>query len=155
MDADGSGALDKEEFREVMEVLCSNVFTRVMAQWALTLLIVPLVAKYILDGLAFVFGFFWTKLQDLDQYEDLEAVVMEKVYAGQDWAVQKLPAVVITYGEKAKEIIDSVPAENLATIPVTLLSCILGCLVVPYTIFKIDEFFQSMADKKQKKQKES
>ena len=32
MDVDQSGSLDKEEFREVMMVLCSNIFTRVMVQ---------------------------------------------------------------------------------------------------------------------------
>lgn len=32
MDVDDSGSLDKEEFREVMMVLCSNIFTRVLVQ---------------------------------------------------------------------------------------------------------------------------
>lgn len=37
---------------------------------------------------------------------------------------------------------------RLNVVPLTLISCVLGCLAVPYIIFKIDDYFQALADKK-------
>lgn len=46
MDVDDSGSLDKEEFREVMMVLCSNIFTRVLIQCAFLVFVCVLVACF-------------------------------------------------------------------------------------------------------------
>ena len=42
MDVDKSGELDREEFTEVMQIVCAQVFTRVAIQWTMTLMIVPM-----------------------------------------------------------------------------------------------------------------
>ena len=42
MDVDKSGELDREEFTEVMQIVCAQVFTRVTIQWTMTLMIVPM-----------------------------------------------------------------------------------------------------------------
>jgi len=49
VDTDGSGTLDREEFALVMQILYSQVFTRIVIQWTLTLMLVPLTTKYILQ----------------------------------------------------------------------------------------------------------
>ena len=46
MDVDKSGELDREEFTEVMQIVCAQVFTRVAIQWTMTLMIVPM-SKFI------------------------------------------------------------------------------------------------------------
>ena len=46
MDVDKSGELDREEFTEVMQIVCAQVFTRVTIQWTMTLMIVPMSTLY-------------------------------------------------------------------------------------------------------------
>jgi len=150
-DADGSGSLDKEEFREVMSVLCGNVLTRVIVQWSLTLMIVPLVAQAILDGIVWLFVFTWDQITEIDQIEDLEDTVACRVDALTGMLKEKLPDKVVEIGSSFKTVLDMIPDSVWETIPVTLISCVLGCLVVPYIIFKIDDFFQSLADNKKGK----
>lgn len=47
MDVDKSGELDREEFTEVMQIVCAQVFTRVTIQWTMTLMIVPMSKLFI------------------------------------------------------------------------------------------------------------
>jgi len=58
MDVDKSGELDREEFTEVMQIVCAQVFTRVAIQWTMTLMIVPM-SKFISRCL-FLFCFHFT-----------------------------------------------------------------------------------------------
>ena len=51
MDVDKSGELDREEFTEVMQIVCAQVFTRVTIQWTMTLMIVPM-SKLLFVGLS-------------------------------------------------------------------------------------------------------
>ena len=177
MDVDQSGSLDRDEFLQVMVVLCSNVLTRVMVQcenrfmvlmflllsWLLTLshllirlypigsmtlIIVPLVAQYILDALYYVNDHFWAFLTALDEYSPMMDRFELWVEGVRDDILEKLPSVLVTLYHNIALVIDKVPNSVWNTLPLTLLSCILGCLAVPYTIIKIDDYFQGLADKK-------
>ena len=154
-DHDNSGSLDREEFSEVMGVLCGNIFTRVFAQWSLTLIIVPMVAKLALDGIGWVLGFIWEKINDLDDIDKIEYVFEARFGQVSAWFCDMVPSGLLnaasTVGTKVQGVIDIVPDSVWESFPVTLVSCVLGCLVVPYAIFKIDDYFQAMADKKKKK----
>jgi len=159
-DVDGSGSLDRDEFHEVMTVLCSNVFTRVLVQWSLTLMIVPMVAQAILDGIVDLFEFIVHQYNQWDDIDPLEAQIMRYGEMVMDYyneyvyypiIVAKSPPIVLRWGQKIWEIIDDIPEAVWSTVPVTLLSCILGCLVVPYCIFKIDAFFDWLADRNKDK----
>lgn len=157
-DLDHSGSLDKEEFSEVMSVLCGNIFTRVFVQWSLTLMIVPLVAQYILFGIMWVVSFVWETVSGLDDFEAMEEVFLARADQFGNWLTTVIPDVILngfaTVGNTFQAGIDMVPDTVWMTVPVTLLSCILGAIVVPYTIFKVDDFFQAMADKKSAKEKQ-
>uniref|UniRef100_A0A7S1UZZ3 EF-hand domain-containing protein n=1 Tax=Grammatophora oceanica TaxID=210454 RepID=A0A7S1UZZ3_9STRA len=152
MDADKSGSLDREEFLEVMTVLCSNVVSRVMAQWALTLLIVPLVAQYILDGFIWLTTTVWQQVTALDGVETVFDALQEQGEDIQGMIEAKIPASVLGPIAGAynfvEDLVQQVPESVWESLPVTLISCVMGVILVPYTIFKIDEFFQNMADKK-------
>eukprot|EP00547_Thalassionema_nitzschioides_P004382 CAMPEP_0194200360 /NCGR_PEP_ID=MMETSP0156-20130528/994_1 /TAXON_ID=33649 /ORGANISM="Thalassionema nitzschioides, Strain L26-B" /LENGTH=302 /DNA_ID=CAMNT_0038925341 /DNA_START=80 /DNA_END=988 /DNA_ORIENTATION=+ len=150
-DADGSGSLDKLEFREVMSVLCGNVLTRVVVQWSLTLMIVPLVAQVLLDGFVWGFAFVWDQIMEIDQIDNLEDTVACQIHAYSDRILEHVPDFVIQIGTRFKVVLDMIPDSVWDSIPVTLISCVLGCLVVPYIIFKIDDFFQSLAENKKQK----
>lgn len=153
-DRDNSGTLDREEFLEVMSVLCGNIFTRVFAQWSLTLIIVPLVAKLILDGIVWLVNFGWDKVTHLEDYDAIENVFTIRSKQIGNWLYGNTPALFLKLASmgrtKAQGFLDMVPDSVWQTIPVTLVSCILGCLAVPYIIFKIDDYFQALAEKKNK-----
>eukprot|EP00546_Thalassionema_frauenfeldii_P006672 CAMPEP_0178913562 /NCGR_PEP_ID=MMETSP0786-20121207/10912_1 /TAXON_ID=186022 /ORGANISM="Thalassionema frauenfeldii, Strain CCMP 1798" /LENGTH=265 /DNA_ID=CAMNT_0020586319 /DNA_START=69 /DNA_END=863 /DNA_ORIENTATION=- len=108
-DADSSGNLDKEEFQEVMSVLCGNVLTRVIVQWSLTLMIVPLVAQAILDGFVWLFVFTWDQITEIDQIEDLEDTVASRVDAFTDMLKEKLPDMVVQICSSFKTVLDMIP----------------------------------------------
>jgi len=150
-DLDHSGSLDKEEFNAVMSVLCGNIFTRVFVQWSLTLMIVPLVAQYMLNGVVWVVGTVWDFVSELDDIEAIEEVFSARAGQLSEWFCQFMPNVLLNgaskFGSTMQAGIDMVPDSVWSTVPVTMISCVLGCLVVPYTIFKVDDFFQAMADR--------
>lgn len=157
MDVDHSGSLDRPEFIQVMTVLCSNVLTRVMAQWTMTLVLVPLMAQYILSAILWAITFCSMKLTELENYDEIIDSYDDLVANAKDWIVEQLPAGILlhidTMSSTFSDLIDSVPKSVYSTIPVTLMSCILGIIFVPYTIFTIDEFFASLADRKKKEKK--
>lgn len=131
MDVDDSGSLDKEEFREVMMVLCSNIFTRVMVQctlsvplcnvWimtcsltsttigSMTLIIVPLVAQYILDAVYFVNRHFWMFVTDLDEYSPVMDKLELFLEGVRDAIAAKLPRIVIGSWRAFIGLLDKVP----------------------------------------------
>jgi hypothetical protein len=157
-DLDHSGSLDREEFSEVMSVLCGNILTRVFVQWSLTLMIVPLVAQYLLSSLAWVVTFVWDTVSELDDFEAMEEVFLARSDQFGTFLTTVIPNVILnafaTVGNTFQAGIDMVPDKVWMTVPVTLLSCILGAIVVPYTIFRVDDFFKDMADKKSKQKKQ-
>jgi hypothetical protein len=157
-DVDGSGSLDREEFGEVMAVLCGNVLTRVIAQWSLTLLIVPMVAKLVLDFLYWLLiDVFWDAIIHLEDYDAIEYTFVTRYHQFERWFSHQIPDPWLTYGakvlSKVQGLLNMIPDAVWDTVPVTLISCILGCLAVPYIIFKIDDYFQSLADKDNKRKK--
>ena len=156
-DLDNSGTLDRDEFGEVIAVLCGNVFTRVFAQWSLTLIIVPMVAKLLLDGVVSFVSFCCDALTNLEGYDAMQAAFLTQCNQTGGWLYEKFPAFLIkagsTLASRIQGIVDVIPDSVWSTIPVTLVSCILGCLAVPYIIFKIDDFFQALAERKTTKSK--
>jgi Ca2+-binding EF-hand superfamily protein len=176
MDVDQSGSLDREEFLHVMMILCSNVFTRVMVQCkplffvllllllllllmtqsrrsslstgSMTLIIVPLVAQNILNAFYFINDHFWALIMNLDEYSPMMDRFEFWVEGVRDALIAKMPFLVMAFYHKIAAVLGKVPDSVWNTVPLTLLSCILGCLAVPYIIFKIDDYFQSLADRK-------
>jgi hypothetical protein len=114
----------------------------------MTLIIVPLVAQYILDALYYINDHFWAFLTDLDEYSPMMDRFELWVEGIRDDILEKAPSVLVTSYHKIAHVVDKVPDSVWNTVPLTLLSCILGCLAVPYIIFKIDDYFQSLADKR-------
>lgn len=153
MDEDGSGTLDQEEFAQVMMVLFSNVLLRVMAQWSLTLMIVPLVAQYILDAIYWLIAKVYEIVTELDEHAEIFNEIELAIEGAWAWVLEKTPPFILTAASTVKQGLDYVPDSVWNTIPLTLLSTILGLLVVPWTIMKIDDFFQDVADPTKKQNK--
>jgi hypothetical protein len=147
MDVDNSGFLDREEFEEVMSVLCANVLTRVMIQWSLTLVVVPLIARKVLDLIYFLNGHFWNFLMDLDEYSPTMDKVEVFIEGLRDSCLEKTPESILKFCSSVGALLAKVPESVWNTVPLTLISCVLGILVVPYCIYLTDDYFQRLAEK--------
>jgi hypothetical protein len=151
MDTDNSGSLDQEEFRLVMIYLFGNVLIRVLVQWGMTLLIVPLVAQYILDGIYWMIDAVYDFITTLDEdyvFADNIELLIESIWTK---FVTLLPDFVVSKALLCASLLDKVPDAVWNSIPLTLLSTILGIAVVPYIIFSIDELFTNAAKAKRTK----
>jgi hypothetical protein len=156
MDRDKSGALDKEEFEQVMMVLFGNVLLRVVFQYSCTLMIVPLVAKTILDIIARSSAATIRFVQNMDQHSQfadmvelfLERLLVDDVYTG--IVLRVTPNIVQRMGSTIAHLVQSVPSSVWSSLPLTLLSTVLVLMIVPWSLMKIDDFFQTLADKKSK-----
>lgn len=144
-DVDGSGTLDRNEFQSVMTVLFGNVFLRVLVQWTLTLMVVPSVAQALIDGVGWLWGWGMRVVQDLDEHSELAKAVELGVEKGASYFAGMNP-----YMEKAGEYLEMVPESVWEAIPLGIVSTVLGIIVVPWSIFQVDDFFQRLADKKSK-----
>jgi hypothetical protein len=154
MDVDGSGTLDKEEFGQVMMVLFGNVMMRVLFQYACTLMIVPLVAKALLDGVISAINFgciFVSNLDEHSQWADSVELAIEHAWSHAiAWWGVKVPAVVQEAGTVVYGWFHMIPAGVWSTVPLTLMSTILSLMLIPWSLMKIDDFFQIMAERKGK-----
>jgi hypothetical protein len=154
MDVDGSGSLDRDEFDAVMMVLFGNVLLRVLFQYACTLLIVPLIAQLILGGIVRGIKMTYQFVSTLDEHSqmaDIVEVELEQIWEALTVRVHDLmPGQVRQWGALLSGYAKAVPSSVWNTIPLTLLSTILSLMIIPWSLMKIDDFFQSLADKTKK-----
>ena len=136
LDHDGSGQLNRQEFGTVITVLLSQIMTRVCLHLVFPLVIIPLVAQYLLDFMGGITG-------DERFMTVAESTVNNILPDG-------LKSAMLAAREKIDEII---PDDLWTKLPLTLITAVLGMLLVPWTIFQIDEFFSKMAASKKKKEK--
>lgn len=148
MDVDRSGTLDREEFRNVMVVLFSNVVFRVMVQWSMTLMIVPVVARAILDALVHLVHFTVNFIATLDEDYELADELESTIESTWDKMVRLSPDFLVRAVIHVYDFLALVPESMWEALPLTILSTILGIVVVPWCIFQVDDFFQTIADRK-------
>jgi len=153
-DKDNSGHLDREEFDNVMTVLFSNVLFRVMLQYSMTLMIVPFLAQMILTGFTNAIHSVWNLITQLDEHSTYANQVELAIEGARDKVLEvyseHAPEFFQNAVTKVADVIDSIPDSVWSTVPLTLTSAILGIMIVPWSILKMDDFFQYLADKKAK-----
>ena len=166
MDVDNSGRLDRDEFENVIMVLFGNVLTRVLLQYVCTLLLVPLIAQYILRGIIGSIYYAYETITTLDEHSavaDNIEVTLETIWSEVCEYVNSIlfypiamssiwddihniiPDIVWTYTDKIVDIISSIPNSVWEGIPITLISTILSIMLVPWSLMKVDDIFQSIA----------
>lgn len=114
----------------------------------MTLIIVPLVAQYILNALYWIHHTFWNIVTNLDEYSPVMDKIEIMIENLRDWIASKLPRIVVGTHHVIVKGVEKVPASVWNSVPLTLISCTLACLAVPYMIFKIDDYFQQVAEQK-------
>jgi len=160
MDVDNSGHLDREEFEAVMMVLFGNVLMRVLFQYACTLLLVPILAQYVWKGLCWLIQWVYTMITTLDEHSkvaDAVEVSLESIWndAVLFWKEllpweKVIPTFVYSIQNTLQGWLAAVPSSVWDTVPLTFISAILSLMLIPWSLLKIDDYFQSIADKKAK-----
>lgn len=162
MDKDHSGTLDEGEFAEVMMVLFGNVLMRVLFQYACTLLLVPMVAQALLDGIEWGIYRLYELISTMDERSevaDLIEVSLEQVWehAIRYWSSRVPEGINVfaqTAGRQIQEALQTIPDSIWETIPLTLLSAVLSLMLIPWSLLKIDDLFQKLADSNSKRKQE-
>jgi hypothetical protein len=151
MDEDHSGHLNREEFEAVMMVLFGNVMVRVALQYILTLLLVPMIAQYLLNEYARLVEVIYCIIATLDEqhplFNAIELTLEHTWKTAIDFWSPMIPVVVNRAFDKVQGFLSAVPDSVWNTIPVTLLSTVMTLTLVPWTLIKIDDFFQRIADR--------
>jgi hypothetical protein len=148
MDNDGNGTLNETEFQQIMSVLFSNVLLRVIVQWTMTLMIVPWLAQFILNGIIYTISYITMIITNLDEQSQLFNMI-ELTIEGTTLYVYDhlLPNIIKSIFASIQYGISMVPTSVWKALPLTLLSTVLGIVVVPSCIFQIDTYFSKLADK--------
>lgn len=153
MDTDQSGTLDVFEFQAIMSVLFSNVLLRVIVQWSMTLMIVPWLAQLILSVIVTVITYIANVITNLDEHSAFFNFVELTIEGIMEFIYRTiLPNFVKVILSMMQRGVSMVPVSVWKALPLTILSTVLGIVVVPYCIFQIDFYFQTLADRHHQRQ---
>lgn len=147
VDTDHSGTLDKDEFRNVMIFLFGNVLLRVIVQWTATIFIVPVIAQHSVNWIYFVWGKACEMTSTKHDYNLLTNWIKVALTAAYELFLRCLPGYILLLTAELDEVLQAVPSSVWNAFPLTLISSFLGIAVVPWVIFKIDDFFQWLASR--------
>jgi hypothetical protein len=125
LDTDGSGQLSREEFGTVMTLLLSQITSRIVLYMIFPLAIIPLFARFIMDGITWGMEKWGQRIHEIGV--PLPLCIQEATTT----VVQKMN--------------DIVPVDIWEKLPMTLISTMLGMLVLPWAIFQLDAFFNKLA----------
>ena len=94
----------------------------------------------------------WEFWMEIDELDPMRASVSNVASEAWDKILSITPGFVqtgmgMTVG-KIDDVWAKIPEGIKETLPITLVSCILSCLLVPYCIYKMDEYHEQKAAKK-------
>lgn len=141
LDQDQNGTLDKEEFKILMTILCSQIASRVFLQLSMALMIVPFISKYLVDLIQITIGYIGMVLKEIDDNEVISEYLMGLLE--NCWNVIKL----MTPPILQRCFLSIYENVEIDTMPLTVISCLLGCMIVPWLLYKCDEFHNSVASR--------
>mmetsp|Transcript_28575 Transcript_28575/g.42252 ORF Transcript_28575/g.42252 Transcript_28575/m.42252 type:complete len:157 (+) Transcript_28575:292-762(+) len=155
MDTKQSGTLDREEFTQVMMVLCSHILSKVAFQWSLTVMTVPFIAQGLIMSCAWlsnVVYHYWAmvvaKLIGNLWFDDVLLVdssnttvlwIVDKLHLNMVWSSMEIIA---HKWEYMRKIVGSTPDRILYAIALTVTWLIFGSILVPYCSLNYDTFFR-------------
>jgi hypothetical protein len=151
-DSTGVGGLNRIEFRRVMMVLFGNIFARVVVQYSLTIFVVPLIAKSVLNFLTWDsqrFWDYWTKPKALRKM-GVEFTLDYYV----DWSATSMPSTRRTFFTKMFRFFRLGSDEFWDTFPLTFMTIVLGIVIAPLFLYYFDDLFQYAVEYKEKQNRE-
>lgn len=130
LDKDGSGHLSREEFGAVMAILLSQITSRIALYMVFPIVIIPLISQAIVDW--FSSGMVWTR----------ERLVSNPTGSSMISIPSCIQEVIVKTIDKIGEVVSE---DALEKIPLTLISTVLGMLLLPWAVFQLDAFFNNLA----------
>jgi len=144
LDQDQNGSLDREEFRILMTILCSQITSRVFVQLSVALMIVPLISNYVVDCIKSIMTYMGMVLKEIDDKEVVSEFLVGLLEYFWDLAKLLTPPILQRFVLSIYENLE------IDTMPLTFISCLLGCMIVPWLLYKCDEFHNYMASRESK-----
>ena len=146
LDRNNNGYLEREEFGVVMALFGSQILARVVLQLGMTLLIVPIVAQYVLDIWTDVAKLIKIIVKEIDNAELLTERIYHFLGAVLNFVI---PAGIKNVFIAVIRTVDQfMPRDAIDALPLTIISILLGMLLVPWMLYQIDEFHSNIAEKK-------
>lgn len=151
LDVDKSGFLSRKEFRVAMMIFCSQIVSRVMVQICMTLMIVPFLAKYMLE--------IWNDVLILSQII-LTGVNHAELMSNRLWVFMCsvlnciVPAGLKTICLSCKaKLLEVIPAGAWDALPLTIISCTLSASLIPWLLIRVDIVYNRLATGRSEKAK--
>lgn len=146
LDTDGTGDLHRDEFLCIMTMLCSNIVLRVCIQIAMTFLIVPILAQYGMDLYEYLSGVVRIVIALLDAQEVLTEWLWKQTLNVMNLIVPSgIQSGIMLTKIKMEGYLPEDFAENL---PITIATTLLGMLLVPWMLMRLDELYNRIATAK-------
>ncbi|KAL7482790.1 hypothetical protein ACHAW6_012359 [Cyclotella cf. meneghiniana] len=148
--SDDDDTLDREEFAVVIKILYSQVFTRIIIQWTLTLIIVPILSKYTIKYTNLTFWIAHEFWKDIDDELDPIQRLFYKLWL---YILTLTPNWLDSIGRSFVSLLCMVPWETWKGLPQMILTSILVFVVVPYALNNVEDFFRKAAHESDAKKK--
>ena len=142
LDVSQTGTLNKEEFTALMTILCSQITTRVFVQLSMTLLIVPFISQYLVDLIKDLFRIVCIILAEIDEKEAVSEFVWSLVLRGWEFVLSLTPPILQRF---IGSFYNGLSESFLESMPLTIMSCLLASMIIPWLLYKSDEFFNRVA----------
>jgi len=146
LDVDGSGFLCRKEFGVAMTIFCSQIVSRVIVQVCLTMMVVPLLAKYVLE--------IWNDVLILIQII-LAGTRDADLKSSRLWLfLCSMLNFIIPAGMKGilldvkSQLLHIVPDGAWDVLPLTIISCALSASLIPWMLFQVDDVYNKFAKAK-------
>jgi len=147
MDADKSGYLCRQEFFNAMTVLCSQILSRVITQWCLTLLLLPFFSYYLIvfyKHATVRVEYFMNEIEIVTKLRDAIYAVMQLL---SNYTIGNTPVLVKGTINKVLYALNKVPDSVWDSLPVTIISGIGGVILLPICISRIDSYFSGIIER--------
>ena len=148
-DADESGCLDQTEFRRVITVLFANVLARVVIQFILTLFLIPLIAKSLVDLFTVDYEWWWDYWTKPKFYKQIGEELTLEDYV--DWTITSYPSSRRAFLSGIYGYIRVGSDDFWDSFSLTFVTIILGFVIAPLMLYAIDDIFHLVADRNKTK----
>jgi len=142
LDTDDSGTLGKEEFAEVIKILFSQVFTRIVIHWCLALMIVPVISQCIIKYTTVLYWIAHEYWKDIDDDLDPIQLLLSKIWAK---FLYMTPEWIDRIGALEWMALCKVPKAVWKSMPFTFLTLALTSVVLPCALNRVEGFFRRVA----------
>lgn len=156
MDVDHSATLSEKEFEEVMIVLCSSIVSRVFLLFVMTIFFIPILARNTVSLLLQLYAHEPLKAYVTTSWNQFvnNPIFLQITSPNQNALFHVVHSTYTACCNATSFLVTKIPRTVLDAMPFSLVSSVLGSLLVPWCLLKIDAFFETMAkgsvDKKDK-----